>query len=125
MFINAFEYTFIMTRPYSNKKVCCEPDVDYFKPRGVPMGQLEKVELQVEELEALKLCDLEEVAQERAAARMGISQPTLSRLLSSGRKKLADAIVLGKAIRISGGNYTVDSGRWKGRCCRGHSQRKE
>ena len=114
-----------MTRPYSSKKVCCEPDVNYFKPRGVPMGQLERVELQVDELEALKLCDLEEVAQERAAARMGISQPTLSRLLSSGRKKLADAIVLGKAIKISGGNYTVDSGRWKGRCCRGHSQRKE
>ena len=49
----------------------------------------------------------------------------MSRLLSSGRKKLADAIVLGKAIRISGGNYTVDSGRWKGRCCRRNGRRKE
>ncbi|GEM_PF-2513596 len=71
IFINAFEYTFIMTRPYSSKKVCCEPEVNYFKPRGVSLGQIERVELQVDELEALKLCDLEGIAQERAAARMG------------------------------------------------------
>jgi len=60
-----------MTRPYSSKKVCCEPEVNYFKPRGVSLGQIERVELQVDELEALKLCDLEGIAQERAAARMG------------------------------------------------------
>jgi len=113
-----------MPRPLSSKTVCCEPDVVYFKPRGVPIDELEKVELQVEELEALKLCDLECIAQGKAAAKMGISQPTLSRLLSSGRKKLADAVVLGKAIRISGGNYTVDPGRWKGRCCRRGGRRK-
>lgn len=113
-----------MPRPYSSKRVCCEPNVDYFKPRGVPMGKIQSVDLQVEELEAVKLCDMEGISQESASGRMGISQPTLSRLLASGRKKLAEGIVMGRAIRISGGNYKVDPSRWKGRCCRGRKFRE-
>jgi len=56
------------------------------------------------EFEAVRLVDLEEVEQKKAGEKMQISQPTLSRILKSGRKKIADAIVNGKAIRISNQN---------------------
>jgi predicted DNA-binding protein (UPF0251 family) len=61
----------------------------------------------VEELEAVRLKDLERLDQEPAAARMGISQPTLHRTVVSAHKKIADALVNGKALRIEGGTYLV------------------
>jgi len=71
--------------------------------------------LTVEELEALRLKDLEGLNQEEAAKKMGISQPTFNRILSSARKKVTDALVSGKSIRISGGVYKmVGRGRMGG-----------
>lgn len=76
-------------------------------PAGTPLGHLEEVVLTVDELEAMRLKDVEGMNQEQAAERMNISQPTFHRLLESARKKIADALVTGKAIRIHGGHYEM------------------
>jgi len=68
---------------------------------------LEEIILQVDEFEAARLKDLEGLEQEECAKKMSISQPTFHRLVVSARKKLADAIINGKAIRIEGGNYCL------------------
>jgi len=96
-----------MPRPRKNRWICCKPDVTFFKPRGIPITELEEVRLKVEELEAIRLKDLEGLEQEQTAAKMGISQPTLHRILLSAHTKTADALVNGKALRIEGGDYVV------------------
>ncbi len=83
------------------------PDITYFKPAGVPLRQLAEVRLRVDELEALRLKDLAGLAQEECARMMGVSQSTLQRTLASARSKVADALVMGKAIRIEGGQVRV------------------
>ena len=82
------------------------------------MRVLEQVRLAVEEIEAIRLKDLEGLEQEQCAERMSISRPTFQRVLASGRRKLADALVNGKAIRIEGGNFEMASRRF--RCLGGH-----
>jgi len=94
-----------MPRPRLFRRVWFEPEVTYFKPAGIRMIDLEESILTVDEFEAVRLKDLEGMEQEEAAKKMGISQPTFHRLILSARKKIADAIVNGKAIRIEGGNY--------------------
>ncbi len=89
-----------MARPLKPRKICFCPDVCYFKPRGVPLVNLEEINLLPEELEALKLCDAENIEQIKAAKKMKISQSTLSRILLSARKKVATTIIEGKAIRL-------------------------
>jgi len=84
-----------------------EPGVIYFKPAGIRMIDLEEIILTLDELEAIKLKDFLNLEQIEAAEKMGISQPTLHRLLQSARKKLSDALVNGKAIKIEGGNYKL------------------
>jgi predicted DNA-binding protein (UPF0251 family) len=96
-----------MARPKKNRWVCCEPGVTFFKPRGIPITELEQVQLTVDEFEAIRLKDLEELEQEETAAKMGISQPTLHRILLSAHTKTADALVNGKALRIEGGDYVI------------------
>ena len=71
------------------------------------MTELEEVRLVVEELEAIRLKDLEGLEQEETAVKMGISQPTLHRILLSAHTKTADALVNGKALRIDGGDYVL------------------
>ena len=102
-------------RPRMYRLVHHEPDVEYFKPAGVRMRDLEVVILTFEELEALRLVDLEGLEQEEAAEKMGVSRKTLWRELQSARGKVADALVNGKAIQIEGGNYKmVGRGRMGG-----------
>ena len=76
------------------------PDVIYFKPQGIPLRMLEEVVLLPDELEALKLYDVDGFEQIKAAQKMKISQPTFARILDSAYKKIAQAIIKGKAIRI-------------------------
>lgn len=94
-----------MPRPRRLRRIFFNPHVTYFKPRGVPMRHLEESILSRDELEAVKMIDVEETEQKIVAKKMNISQPTLSRILKSARKKLADALVNGKAIKIEGGDY--------------------
>lgn len=97
----------IMPRPRRCRRVWLEPNVTYFKPAGIPVRELEEVVLTVDEFESIRLKDLEGLEQEEAAKKMNISQPTFFRLLDSARKKIADAIVNGKAIKIKGGSYKL------------------
>src|SRR4030042_1544862 len=94
-----------MPRP----RKCCQvdflPGITYFKPARIPMSELEEVHLTVEELEAIRLRDIEDLDQEGCAAKMNVSRATFQRVLASARKKIADALLNGKAIRISGGNF--------------------
>ncbi|KKQ36971.1 MAG: hypothetical protein US54_C0048G0001, partial [Candidatus Roizmanbacteria bacterium GW2011_GWA2_37_7] len=76
------------------------PNVFYFKPQGIPLRMLEEVVLKADELEALKLYDVDGFEQTQAAVKMKISQPTFARILDSAYKKIANALVQGKAIRI-------------------------
>lgn len=96
-----------MPRRRRFRRVRFLPEVTYFKPSGVRTANLEETVLTIDELEALRLKDLEEMSQKEAAKRMDISQPTFNRVLASARKKAADSIVNGKAIRVEGGRYKM------------------
>ncbi len=89
-----------MPRPCKRRRVRGRPNSSYFKPAGIRMIELEEIILTMPEFEAIRLVDLSEVPQEQAGKQMQVSQSTLSRILKSGRKKIADAIVNGKAIKI-------------------------
>lgn len=97
-----------MPRPRRCRRIRFEPNITYFKPAGIRMIELEESVITVDEFEAVRLKDLIGLDQEEAAKRMNISQPTFHRLILSARRKIADAIVNGKAIRIEGGNYKID-----------------
>ncbi|MCK5039863.1 MAG: DUF134 domain-containing protein [Candidatus Aenigmarchaeota archaeon] len=99
-----------MARPKKIKIVNFEPGVTYFKPRAVPLNTLQEVELTIEELESLRLSDLEELSQTDSAQKMHIHQSTFQRTLSRARQKITDALVNGKAIKIKGGDYRMPGG---------------
>jgi predicted DNA-binding protein (UPF0251 family) len=90
------------------------PALEGYKPFGVPMRNLESVVLSVEEYEALRLADYEDLTHEEAARRMDISRPTFTRLYDKARKNIARAFAEGKAIIIRGG--TFKSGNYWYRC---------
>ncbi len=94
-----------MPRPVKHRFVEGPPPSDYFKPRGVPLAGLEVAVLTMDEFEALRLADHEGLYQEEAAQRMGISRQTFGKIVESGRKKIAGALVNSRAIRIEGGVY--------------------
>jgi predicted DNA-binding protein (UPF0251 family) len=82
------------------RRIKFDPNVTYFKPQGVPLRYLEAVELSLEEVEALRLKNIEDLEQTEAAKKMNTSQSTFQRILSSAYQKITDAIINGKAIRI-------------------------
>ena len=98
-----------MARPVKLRYVAALPGASFFKPAGIPAALLQLVRLSLEEIEAIRLKDLEGLEQEECAEKMQISRPTFHRVLESGRKKLADALVNGKAIQIGGGNFGLPS----------------
>lgn len=89
-----------MVRPRKIRRIRSNPDVLYFKPRGIPLKSLEEEILSADEVEALRLYHVSDLDQIASASRMNISQSTFHRLLISAEKKLAGAIIKGKAIRI-------------------------
>ena len=89
-----------MPRPKNPRHLGFNPEVVYFKPRGVPLSTLEEVELWPDELEAIKLHDVDNLDQIRAAKKMKVSQPTFGRILDKAYKKIGEAIIKGKAIKI-------------------------
>ncbi|MBU0627890.1 MAG: DUF134 domain-containing protein [Nanoarchaeota archaeon] len=96
-----------MVRPRKIKFVDFEPGVTYFKPRAVPLNELEEVELTIDELETMRLANIENLSQEEAAKKMGVHQSTFQRTLTRAREKVTDALVNGKAIKIHGGDYKM------------------
>ena len=89
-----------MPRPRLCRRIKFNPDVVYFKPRGVPMKMLDEVELTTEELEALRLKNIKDLDQTEASKLMKTSRSTFQRILSSAYKKITKALVEGKAIKI-------------------------
>jgi len=89
-----------MVRPKKPRKIIFDPNATYFKPRAVPLSVLKEIELSRDELESMRLCDFKGFNQKKAAEKMKVSQSTLQRILSFGRKKTAEALAEGKAIKI-------------------------
>ncbi len=89
-----------MPRPKIPRCIRFKPNVYFFKPRGIPLRELEEEILMPDELEAIKLYQVDDLDQTTAAEKMKISQPTFARLLASANQKIARAIIKGKAIRI-------------------------
>lgn len=89
-----------MVRPLKQRRVQFDPSVIYFKPRAVPLSRLKEIDLAADELEAIRLCDLKDLSQAEAAKKMNISQSTFQRTLTSAHKKIAQALIEGKAIKI-------------------------
>jgi predicted DNA-binding protein (UPF0251 family) len=92
-----------MPRPLCPRRVDTDPPRTYFKPRGVPVSKLEETVLSVDELEALRLADLEGLYHEEAAARMNVSRATFGRIVEAARRKVAEVLVRGRALKIEGG----------------------
>lgn len=93
----------------------------FFKPQGVPLSMLEEVVLTDDELEAVRLADVEGLYQEQAAEQMAVSRQTFGRILESAHTKIGDALVNGKALCIEGGHVThteqtKDEGAGFGEC---------
>ena len=105
-------------RPPRCRRVGFVPQVTYFKPAGIPLRILQEISLSIEEVEATRLKDAENLEQEQCAVKMNISRQTFQRVLGSARQKIADALLNGKAIRIEGGNFEIAAHRFS--CIEGH-----
>jgi len=92
-----------LPRPKKNRWIRNKPGISYFKPQGVPLSSLEHVYLGIDELEAIRLADLENLSQMEGAEQMNISRATFGRVAAQARQKIADALINGKAIQIQGG----------------------
>ena len=90
-----------MVRPRLCRRIRFNPNVTYFKPQGVPMRFLDMVDLTTEEVEALRLKNIKDLDQIECAKLMKTSQSTFQRILSSAYKKITEALIRGKAIRIT------------------------
>lgn len=77
-----------------------QPNVIYYKPAGIPLRDLTEITIELDELEAIRLADLEGLYQNKAAEQMKISRQTFGRIISSAHKKIAEALINGKAIKI-------------------------
>ncbi len=98
-----------MVRPQKNRRVAFNPEISYFKPRGIPMFDLEEVRLTVDQREAIRLSDLLGLSHEDAGRRMGVSRATFGRIVQRARQAVADALINGKAINVEGGSYNIVS----------------
>ena len=96
-----------MPRPRRARWIGFQPSTTYFKPAGVRIVDLEETTLNMDEFEAIRLKDLEGLDQEECAKQMNISQPTFHRLIISARRKIAESLVKGKAIKIEGGEFKM------------------
>jgi uncharacterized protein len=92
-----------MPRPCRCRRIRCSPDINYFKPRGIPLDMLEEVNLTLDELEAVRLADWEGLYQENAAKKMDISRQTFGNIIERAHKKIADVLLNAKALKIEGG----------------------
>ncbi len=96
-----------MARPCKCRNIANLPGVTYFKPRGIPMTELDEVIITLDEIEAVRLADLDGLYQEEAADRMKISRQTFGNIIHAAHAKIAEAILKGKAMKIEGGVYRM------------------
>ncbi|MFA8343980.1 MAG: DUF134 domain-containing protein [Rhodothermaceae bacterium] len=106
-----------MPRPAKNRLVNSPPVYCDFKPCGTRGRDLGKVDLSIDEFEAIRLADLEGMDHETAAASMNISRPTFSRLIEKARRKIAEFLMEGKHLKINGGNIHFKKNIFKCNSC--------
>ena len=92
-------------RPQKCRFINNSPQYTHFKPRGIPMSNLEEIKITLDEIEAVRLADYRCLYHKKASEKMGVSRQTFGRILASAHKKISDGIINGKALRIRGGNY--------------------
>jgi len=97
-----------MPRPKRKRKIFSLPLAEGFKPFGIPFNEAEAIELLIEEYEALKLSDYQNLTQEEAAKKMNVSRPTFTRIYEKARRTVAEALVEGKILVIKGGHIDLD-----------------
>ena len=116
---NSYEHMLItMTRPTKIRHVASMPEVTCYRPAGIPFALLEEVNLTMEEIESIRLKDVEGLDQKDGAKRMGVSRPTFQRILCAARCKIARGLTQGQAIRIGGGVFELNIRRME--CKTGH-----
>lgn len=96
-----------MPRPRKRRTLGRAPRPAVYKPSGVPLDGLQRIPLLYEELEALRLADLQGLTQAEAAAHMGVSRSTFQRTVARARTQVARALVEGHALEIEGGTFDV------------------
>jgi predicted DNA-binding protein (UPF0251 family) len=101
---------YYQSKPRYCRRVASLPQSNYYKPRGIPLTALRHTTLTFDELEAIRLTDLQGLYQADAAVKMNISRQTLGRILESAHKKIADALVNGRALEINGGTVEFAEG---------------
>jgi len=101
-------------RPRKRRTLTVIPRPAIYKPAGVPLDGLQRVTLLLDELEALRLADLEGLTQEKAAGRMGVSRSTFQRIVTQARQQVALALCEGHALQIEGGTFQVEPPRPRG-----------
>lgn len=98
----------IMTRPKYCRRVGCIPGVKLFIPDGVPASECDEIVLSFDEFEALRLADLEGLYQEQCAGMMNVSRQTFGRIIESAHRKIAEALIHGRGLKISGGTVSYE-----------------
>jgi len=107
-----------MVRPRRFRRIFQEPSIRCFKPDSKDnMKQFKTIEVTLDEFEAIRLRDYQNIKQQKAAEIMDVSQPTFHRTLNSAREKIAKALVEGKTIKIKGGDYVTDKKRYRCKTC--------
>jgi len=89
-----------MSRPKKCRSVQCRPEATYFKPRGIPLVALDEITMSLDEIEALRLADYNGLYHKDAAREMKISRQTFGRILNGARRKVAECLLKGKALKI-------------------------
>jgi predicted DNA-binding protein (UPF0251 family) len=100
-----------MPRPKCCRRIVGIPHNNYFKPKGIPSTLLEEVILTLDEYEAIRLADFEGLYQEQAAVKMNVSRQTFGRIIELAHKKIADVIINGKALKIEGGEISIEEAK--------------
>jgi predicted DNA-binding protein (UPF0251 family) len=103
-----------VSRPRKQRTLTRAPRPAIYKPAGVPLDGLRRITLLHEELEALRLADLQSLTQAEAAGRMGVSRSTFQRILTRARRQVALALAEGHALQIEGGTFEVIPPRPRG-----------
>lgn len=106
-----------MPRPTKPRKIAFMPENRYFMPLGKPKCLIEEIQLKLEEVEAMRLKDIEKLSQEECAEKMHVSRQTFQLIIDEARRKVAEALTMGKAINIEGGNYTLNICKYRCEAC--------
>lgn len=96
-----------MGRPHKERRVEKLPPITHYKPAGIPLRSIEEITLTIEEMEAIRLADVELLDQAAAAERMEVSRPTFHRIVNKAHQKIATALWQGYALRVDGGTFRI------------------